>query len=143
MAVKQKSFKIFTYTDGYEYSEAGSFGKGAKKQAEIHEKGIMLTQTRREFDVVVAKILGIKTEMAVDDPRLREEDWLWYDDVKGPWAGAGKIDIMLKKLDDDSHCPGDIEYTYQLVENIQTWVKALGGIENVKKLAALDTKDLD
>jgi len=144
MAVTQKSFKVFTASDGATFSELDSqFLKNAKKRANAHELRITLSQRRRAYDVLVAEMFGIKVGMEADAPELTEDDYTWYEDDKGPWDGPNGLYAIMNKLD-DSFCPGDIDNMSQFVWNIQQWVKVIpGGLDMIAKLNALKIdKDL-
>jgi hypothetical protein len=134
MAVTQKSFKVFTTSDGTMFSEAGSYGKDAKKKAAAHEGRITLAQRRREFDLMIAGMLGMKSDMKPDTPAIQEDDYVWFETEQGPWDGKNGLYSLLTSLD-DSYCPGDIDNMAQFVDNIQTWIKAIpGGLEMIAKL---------
>ena len=141
MTIKQKTYRVFTCSDGATFSEESTHGKDAKKAAANHEKRITLAGLRREFDVKIATMLGIKVTMDPHDEDLDEDDYHWYEDSKGPWDGG--LYKLLNPLNNDSYCPGDIENAAQIVFNVQLWVKALGGLDNIKALNELKfDKDL-
>ena len=145
MALKTKKLTIYITSDGKEYSplQYGGSTTSAKASATTHENRLQRYSAIRKVDSDFAKLIGIELKMtsgsekglimSPDAEKYTKDNSDWYEDMEN-CKDAGVFGVF-DKLDRVSTCPDDAESAGEIIGTLQGWIKVLGGLDNIKKLA--------
>jgi hypothetical protein len=122
--MKTKKLTVYVTSDGAEF-----IGEEKRHDAEKHEKKIMKTANRHRREAEIAAILGVKWVL----PKGEE----CFDGNFGEGRNGASFCKIMGLFADISECPYDMDYLVEILNNINGWVKAIGGLDNVKKLMAI------
>jgi hypothetical protein len=122
--MKTKKISMYVASDGTEF-----VGGTKRHEAESYEEEIMKIANRHRREAEIAAILGVKW--------VSPKDTEYFNRDFGEERNEDSLCKIMNHFADISECPDDMDHLVEILNNINGWVKAIGGLDNVKKLMAI------